>query len=42
MAAIFADNLFRCIFLNENLRILIDISPMFVTKGAINNNPSLV
>ena len=38
----FADNTFRCIFLNENVRISIKISLKFVPKGPINNIPSLV
>ena len=38
----FADDTFKRIFLNENIRISIKISPKFVTKGLINNIPSLV
>ena len=38
----FADDTFKCIFLNENVRILIKISLKFVPKGPINNNPALV
>ena len=38
----FADNIFKCIFLNENVQILIKISPKFVPKGPINNIPTLV
>ena len=38
----FADNTFKCIFLNEDVRISIKISLKFVPKGPINNNPSLV
>ena len=38
----FADDIFKCIFLNENVRILIKISLRFVPKGPINNIPSLV
>ena len=37
----FAD-IFKCIFLNENLWILIKISLSFVSKGSINNIPALV
>ena len=37
----FAD-IFKCIFLNENVLILIKISLKFVTKGPINNIPALV
>ena len=38
----FADDTFKCIFLNENVRISIKISLKFVLKGPINNNPALV
>ena len=38
----FADDTFKCIFLNENARISIEISLKFVPKGPINNIPSLV
>ena len=38
----FADDTFKHIFLNENVRILIKISLKFVPKGPINNNPALV
>ena len=38
----FADDTFKRIFLNENIRISIKISLKFVSKGQINNNPSLV
>ena len=38
----FADDIFKCIFLNENVRILIKISLKFVPKGPINNIPALV
>ena len=37
----FADDMFKCIFLNENVWIPIEISLKFVPKGTINNNPSL-
>ena len=37
----FAD-IFKCIFLNENVWISIKISLKFVPKGTINNNPALV
>ena len=37
-----ADDIFKCIFLNENLWILIKISLKFVPKGPINNIPALV
>ena len=38
----FADDTFKWIFLNENVRISIKISLKFVPKGPINNNPALV
>ena len=38
----FADNIFKCIFLNENISIAIKISLKFVPKGSINNIPALV
>ena len=42
IAAILADNIFKCIFLNENDRILIQISLKFVPRGPIDNKPALV
>ena len=38
----FADDTFKRLFLNENVRISIKISLKFVPKGPINNNPALV
>ena len=38
----FADDIFKCIFLNENVRIPIKISLKFVPNGPINNIPALV
>ena len=38
----FADDIFQCIFLNENCCIIIKISLKFVHKYPINNIPSLV
>ena len=38
----FADAIFKCIFLNENVLISIKISLKFLPKGQINNMPSLV
>ena len=38
----FADDVFKCIFLNENVWILLKISLKFVPKGPINNISSLV
>ena len=42
MADTFADNIFRCIFLNENVRILIHISLKFVPRGSNDNKSALV
>ena len=42
MAAILADDIFKRIFLNENVRILIKISLKFVPKGPIDNKSALV
>ena len=42
MDAIFADDIFKCIFLNENIWISINISLKFVPKGTSNNSPALV
>ena len=36
------DDIFKCIFLNENIWILIAISLKFVPKGPINNIPALI
>ena len=38
----FADDIFTCVFLNENVWIPIKISSKFVPKGPINNIPALV
>ena len=38
----FADDTFKRIFLNENVRISIEISLKFVPKGPFNNIPALV
>ena len=38
----FSDDTFRCIFLNKNVWISINISPKLVLKGPINNIPALV
>ena len=38
----FADDIFKRIFVNENVRISINISLKFVPKGPINNIPALV
>ena len=35
-------DIFKCIFLNENVLILTNISPKFIPKGPINNIPALV
>ena len=42
MAAILADDNFKCIFLNENDRISIQISLKFVPRSPIDNKPALV
>ena len=38
----FLDTIFKCIFLNENVWILIKVSLNLVPKGPINNIPALV
>ena len=38
----FADDILKCIFLNENVWIPIEISLKFVLKGTIDNIPALV
>ena len=38
----FADNLFRCIFVNKKFGVFNKISLKFVPKGLINNDPALV
>ena len=42
MAATFADDIFKRIFLNENIRILVQFSLKFVPKGSIDKIPALV
>ena len=42
MSAIVADDIFICIFLNENDRIPIQISLKFVSRSPIDNKPTLV
>ena len=42
MATILADDISKCISLNEKLRIFIEISLKFVPKSPIDNNPALV
>ena len=42
MAAVSADDIFKCIFVNEEFYVLIKISLEFVPKDLINNDPSLV
>ena len=41
MVTILADDIFNCIFLNENDRIPIQISLKFVPAAPIYNNPAL-
>ena len=38
----FTDNIFKCIFMNEDVRILFKISLKVVPKGPVNNIPALV
>ena len=38
----FADDVFKCIFLNENIWISIKISLKFIPKDPVNNIPTLV
>ena len=42
LAAIFADDNFKCIFFNGNDRILIGISLKFVPRSPVGNKPALV
>ena len=42
MAAIFTDDIFKCIFLNENIWIMKKNQLRFVPKGQIDNMPALV
>ena len=42
MAAISADDIFNCIFLNENDRIPTQISLKYVPRSPIDNKPALV
>ena len=37
-----ADDIFKCIFLNENIWIVIKFSRKFIPKGPVNNIPALV
>ena len=41
-AIYFADDIFKCILLNENILISIKISLRCILKGPINNIPALV
>ena len=38
----FADDILKCIFVNENVWIQIEISLKFIPKGPIDNIPALV
>ena len=38
----FADDIFKCIFLNENIWVSLEIFPKFVPEVRINNIPALV
>ena len=42
MTWIFIDDIFKCIFLNDNVWISIKISLKFVLKGPVNNIAALV
>ena len=42
MAAILADDIFNYVFLNENVRIPIQIWLKFVARSPIDNKPALV
>ena len=42
MAAILADDNFKCIFMNENDKIPIKISLKFIPMSPIDNKPALV
>ena len=42
MDAISQTTFFKCTFVNENVRISIEISLKFVPKGPVNNIPALV
>ena len=42
MVASLANDIFKCIFLNENDEIVIQISPKFVRMSQIDNRPALV
>ena len=42
MAAILADDIFRCIFVNEKFGILIKNSLKFVPEVSIDNKPALI
>ena len=39
-SCLFADDIFRCIFVNDKFCILVKISLKFVPKGPIDNNPT--
>ena len=42
MAPILPDGIFKCIFLNKNDQITIQISEKFVPRSPIDNKPTLV
>ena len=42
MATIFAENIFKCIFLNKNDRITTQISLKLVPKSPVDYKPALV
>ena len=38
----FADDVFKCIFMNEKFHISVQISLKFISEDPIDNNPALV
>ena len=42
MAILLADNIFKCIFLNKNDRLPIQISLEFIPRSPIHHKPALV
>ena len=42
IAAVLADDIFKCIYLKENDRMPIQISPKFIPRSPIDNKPALI
>ena len=42
MAAVLEDDIFKCVFRNENDRIPIQISLKFISRSPIDNKPAFV